>query len=136
MILCGMAVVRTPPDSDTGVPSPVVESACPLDCPDACTLHVTVHRGRIVEIDGSQKNPVTGGYICAKVRKFDERVYGPDRLQYPAIRVGPKPNTAANRSCRTRTAARTACSRRTISTRNCGDGLARRGWRERSALHR
>ena len=75
---------------EISAPSPVVETACPLDCPDACTLHVTVHRGRIVEIDGSRKNPVTGGYICAKVRKFGERVYGPDRLLYPAVRVGPK----------------------------------------------
>jgi anaerobic selenocysteine-containing dehydrogenase len=76
--------------TEIGAPAPVVDTACPLDCPDACTLHVTVHRGRIVEIDGSQKNPVTGGYICNKVRKFGERVYGPDRLLYPAIRVGPK----------------------------------------------
>src|SRR5262249_34003801 len=35
-------------------------------------------------------NPVTDGYICAKVRKFGERVYGPDRLLYPAIRCGRK----------------------------------------------
>jgi hypothetical protein len=33
---------------------------------------------------------VTNGYICAKVRKFDARVYGPDRLMYPAVRKGPK----------------------------------------------
>ena len=26
------------------------------------------------------RNPVTDGYICAKVRRFPERVYGPDRL--------------------------------------------------------
>ena len=41
-------------------------------------------------IDGSHKNPVTDGYICAKVRKFGERVYGPDRLLYPAVRKGRK----------------------------------------------
>jgi anaerobic selenocysteine-containing dehydrogenase len=85
-----MIAPRTPHELEIGTPSPVVDTACPLDCPDACTLHVTVHRGRIVEIDGSQKNPVTGGYICAKVRKFGERVYGPDRLLYPAVRVGAK----------------------------------------------
>jgi anaerobic selenocysteine-containing dehydrogenase len=33
---------------------------------------------------------VTGGYICAKVRRFPERVYGPDRLLHPARRKGPK----------------------------------------------
>ncbi len=113
----------------------MVETACPLDCPDACSLAVTVQMGKIVTIDGSHKNPVTDGYICAKVRKFGERVYGPDRLLYPAIRSGRKGSgtfkratwddaleliadalrtgqggrSAANRFCRTRTAARTAC---------------------------
>src|SRR6266542_3293861 len=71
-------------------PSSVVETACPLDCPDACSLAVTVHQGRIVTIDGSHRNPVTDGYICAKVRKFGGRVYGPDRLLYPAVRKGRK----------------------------------------------
>jgi anaerobic selenocysteine-containing dehydrogenase len=33
---------------------------------------------------------VTGGYICAKVRGFGDRVYGPDRLLYPAVRTGRK----------------------------------------------
>jgi len=73
-----------------GGPASIVETACPLDCPDACSLAVTVRHGRVLEIDGSHKNPVTGGYICAKVRKFGERVYGPDRLLYPAVRRGPK----------------------------------------------
>jgi anaerobic selenocysteine-containing dehydrogenase len=73
-----------------GGPASVVETACPLDCPDACSLAVTVQHGRVVTIDGSHKNPVTGGYICAKVRKFDQRLYGPDRLLYPAVRKGRK----------------------------------------------
>src|SRR6185436_11643577 len=71
-------------------PTSVVETACPLDCPDACTLSVTVQRGKAVAIDGSHKNPVTEGYICAKVRKFSGRVYGTDRLLYPAVRNGRK----------------------------------------------
>ena len=73
-----------------GGPASVVESACPLDCPDACSLSVTVHHGKIVEIDGANSNPVTGGYICAKVRKFGDRVYGADRLLHPGIRKGRK----------------------------------------------
>src|SRR5262245_27837291 len=73
-----------------GGPATIVESACPLDCPDACSLAVTVQRGRILNIDGGRKNPVTDGFICAKVRKFDQRVYGADRLLYPAVRKGSK----------------------------------------------
>ena len=45
---------------------------------------------RITIIDGSPHNPVTDGYICAKVRRFPERVYGSDRLLHPAVRKGPK----------------------------------------------
>ena len=67
-----------------------VATACPLDCPDSCSLDVTVEKGRVVEIDGSHVNPLTDGYICAKVRRFGERVYGSDRLKYPAVRSGPK----------------------------------------------
>ena len=67
-----------------------VQTACPLDCPDSCTLEVTVENGRIVKIDGGQENPSTRGFICAKVRRFADRVYGEDRLLYPAIRKGPK----------------------------------------------
>src|SRR5438874_5398410 len=79
-----------PREAVLGGPASVVETACPLDCPDACSLAVTVQHGRVITIDGSRKNPVTDGYICAKVRKFGERVYGPDRLLYPAVRRGRK----------------------------------------------
>ena len=67
-----------------------VRTACPLDCPDSCTLEVTVEKGRVVKIDGGDTNPSTRDYICAKVRRFGERVYGEDRLLYPAIRKGAK----------------------------------------------
>ena len=68
----------------------VVATVCPLDCPDSCSLDVTVQDGRISAVDGSALNPVTAGYICAKVRRFPERVYGPDRLLHPMRRRGPK----------------------------------------------
>src|SRR5262247_2227789 len=67
-----------------------VATVCPLDCPDACSLEVVVQDGRVTSVDGTHVNPNTDGYICAKVRRFPERVYGPDRLTYPAIRKGPK----------------------------------------------
>jgi anaerobic selenocysteine-containing dehydrogenase len=67
-----------------------VQTACPLDCPDSCTLHVTVEKGRVIKIDGGSANPATRDFICAKVRRFGDRVYGEDRLLYPAIRKGAK----------------------------------------------
>ncbi|MGB2718116.1 MAG: molybdopterin-dependent oxidoreductase [Vicinamibacterales bacterium] len=69
-----------------------VRTACPLDCPDSCTIDVTVENGRILEIDGGDENPVTRNYICAKVRRFASRVYGEDRLLYPAVRQGARGN--------------------------------------------
>ena len=77
-------------DAPLGGPTSVVETACPLDCPDACSLNVSVQTGKVVAIDGSHKNPVTNGYICAKVRKYEERIYSADRVLHPLVREGRK----------------------------------------------
>lgn len=68
----------------------VLPSVCPLDCPDRCALDVTVDAGRIVKIDGSKRSEYTDGYICAKVRRFNQRQYSPERVLHPMKRVGPK----------------------------------------------
>ena len=68
----------------------ITDSVCPLDCPDTCSLAVTVDAGRVTKVDGSTRNPFTEGYICAKVRRYPERVYSPLRIQYPQRRVGAK----------------------------------------------
>src|SRR5512137_3053768 len=75
----------------------VVDTACPLDCPDSCSLSVTTSGGRVVSLDGSRLNPVTDGFICAKVRRFGERVHSPIRIEHPAVRTGPKGNAAFSR---------------------------------------
>src|SRR5471032_1654210 len=90
MATAGKSKGVTKPEPILGGPATVVDTACPLDCPDACSLAVTVQHGKVINIDGSNKNPVTAGFICAKVRKFDELAYGPDRLLYPAVRDGKK----------------------------------------------
>ena len=68
----------------------IVDTACPLDCPDNCSLSVTVETGRIVDIDGSRLTPTTNGFICAKVRGFAGRVYHEGRVKHPQKRRGPK----------------------------------------------
>jgi anaerobic selenocysteine-containing dehydrogenase len=66
-------------------------SVCPLDCPDTCSLTVTVEDGRLVEIRGSHANPYTDGVLCAKVPAFYPGfVHGPRRLRTPLGRVGTK----------------------------------------------
>ncbi len=74
-----------------------VITACPLDCPDACTLDVTVSGSgpfqRIERIDAAPadaSNPLTDGWICAKVRRSADRVYSPERIHTPLVRTGPK----------------------------------------------
>jgi anaerobic selenocysteine-containing dehydrogenase len=66
------------------------DSACPLDCPDACSLSVAVEDGRVVKLDGSRRNPFTAGFICSKVRSWPEHAYGEGRLLYPEVRRGAK----------------------------------------------
>src|SRR5262249_5158186 len=68
----------------------VAESVCPLDCPDTCSLTVTIEEGRITTVDGSHRNPLTDGCICAKVRRYPERIYSPLRVRHPQRRVGAK----------------------------------------------
>src|SRR6266404_999300 len=68
----------------------VVHAACPHDCPDACGVLITVHDGRATKIQGDPSHPVTRGFLCAKVAKYLDRVYSPDRVLYPMRRVRPK----------------------------------------------
>ena len=66
-------------------------SVCPLDCPDTCSLSVTVEDDRVLEVRGSRANPYTAGVVCAKVaRDFPDFVHGPRRLLTPLRRAGRK----------------------------------------------
>ena len=81
-----MAVIDRPDGADTRV----VHTACTLDCPDLCSLAVTVTDGRIVDIDAGPHNPLTDGWICSKVKRHAKRVYAPERVMTPLVRTGPK----------------------------------------------
>ena len=59
-------------------------SVCPLDCPDTCSLSVTVAGDQVVGVRGSKANPITHGAVCAKVANYyPEFVHGPNRLRHP-----------------------------------------------------
>jgi anaerobic selenocysteine-containing dehydrogenase len=68
----------------------VVHGACPHDCPDACGVLITVDGLRATKIQGDPAHPVTRGFLCAKVAKYLDRVYSPERVLYPLRRVAPK----------------------------------------------
>ncbi len=82
----------------------VVHAACPHDCPDACGVLITIEDGRAIKIQGDPEHPVTRGFLCAKVAKYLDRVYSPERVLYPMRRVrskGPRALTEhADRSVR------------------------------------
>lgn len=66
-------------------------SVCALDCPDACSLDVTVDdQGRGLKLRGSPEHPVTRGFLCGKVTQYLEREYHPQRLGTPLRRIGAK----------------------------------------------
>ncbi|MFO1087416.1 MAG: molybdopterin-dependent oxidoreductase [Reyranellaceae bacterium] len=66
-------------------------SVCTLDCPDTCSLTVSVEDGRVVKVRGSEALPYTAGVICNKVaHDMATFVHGPQRLTHPLRRVGPK----------------------------------------------
>jgi len=66
-------------------------SVCTFDCPDTCSLSVTVEDGRIAKVRGSEAVPFTAGVICNKVaRDMTAFVHGPQRILHPLRRVGTK----------------------------------------------
>jgi len=63
---------------------------CPHDCPDTCVMTVDVEGDRAVALGGDPEHPFTQGFLCAKVNRYLERVYSPERILHPRKRVGPK----------------------------------------------
>ena len=67
-----------------------VLGACPHDCPDTCSLLTTVQDGIAIQVQGNPAHPQTDGVLCAKVARYTERTYHPERILHPLKRVGPK----------------------------------------------
>src|SRR3977135_3081229 len=66
-------------------------AVCTLDCPDTCSLTVTIESGRITKVRGSDALPLTDGVICNKVAHHSaDFVHGPGRLTNPLKRVAPR----------------------------------------------
>ena len=84
----------------------VVKNVCPLDCPDTCSMRVTVKDGVAIELKGDSDHRFTQGFLCQKMARFLERVYSPDRLLQPMKRVGQKGEGGSSRSAGTRPSTR------------------------------
>ncbi|HUO28923.1 MAG TPA: molybdopterin-dependent oxidoreductase [Bryobacteraceae bacterium] len=68
----------------------VRHSVCALDCPDTCSVLVSVEDGRATRLRGNPEHPVTRGFLCGKVARYLDREYSPARLLHPLRRTGPK----------------------------------------------
>jgi anaerobic selenocysteine-containing dehydrogenase len=68
----------------------IQRSVCALDCPDTCSILVTIENGRATKLRGDPHHAVTRGFLCGKVAQYLEREYSPSRLLYPQRRVGAK----------------------------------------------
>ncbi len=68
----------------------VLKTVCALDCPDTCSLRVTVENGRVTRISGDPDHPLTRGFLCHKVANYDRRLYSPLRVLHPMRRAGEK----------------------------------------------
>ncbi len=79
----------TPPAANLAPPVSI-HGACPHDCPDTCALLTTVENGVATRVQGNPAHPHTDGVLCAKVSKYTERSYHPERILTPLKRIGPK----------------------------------------------
>ncbi len=68
----------------------VLPTICALDCPDACSLHITVEGDRVTHLAGAPSHPITQGFACAKMARYPQRQEQDDRLLLPQRRVGKK----------------------------------------------
>jgi anaerobic selenocysteine-containing dehydrogenase len=53
-------------------------------------MTVDVEGDRAVALGGDPDHPFTAGFLCAKVNRYLERVYSPERILHPLKRVGRK----------------------------------------------
>lgn len=65
--------------------SEYVRSACPLNCPDSCTLLVKYEENGL-HVRGDMEKMGTKGFICPKGRALGGMVFSSDRLKYPLLK--------------------------------------------------
>jgi anaerobic selenocysteine-containing dehydrogenase len=86
-----IATPRDQLDSAVNQKARIGHTACPHDCPSTCALDIEIGAdGRMGRVRGSDTNSYTAGVICAKVARYAERLYHPDRLMHPMRRTGAK----------------------------------------------
>ena len=60
-----------------------IRTTCALDCQDACGIDADVEDGRVVRLRGAHDHPYTEGFLCIRLNRFLDRLYGPERVTRP-----------------------------------------------------
>jgi anaerobic selenocysteine-containing dehydrogenase len=63
----------------------LVQTVC-QECSVGCGLLVAVEDGRVIDVQGDDRHPVSGGTLCARGTAFVQGLSLPERLTQPAIR--------------------------------------------------
>ena len=97
----------------------VTLGACPHDCPDTCSMVVTVDGGRVTKVRGNPDHPFTQGGLCVKVTDFPNHIYAADRVTDAAAAgrtEGRGPASSRSRGTTPSTRSPTATGRSSPST--------------------
>lgn len=61
----------------------MIQTVCPRDCYDTCSVHVSVKNGSMIRTMGDSSHPITQGVLCPRGYKDIERVTSQTRISYP-----------------------------------------------------
>ena len=62
-------------------------TACTMDCPDACALVAVRGEDGRLKIKGNPDNPFTAGFTCVKLKDHVRRVQSPHRIKHPRLKT-------------------------------------------------
>lgn len=65
---------------------PIRRTVCNRDCPDACSILVTVEDGKATALRGDPRDPITHGFLCERTNLFLHRQYDQSRITTPLLR--------------------------------------------------
>ena len=67
--------------------SKTIYTTCTRDCPNTCGLSAVVENGRLGSLSGAPEHPLTRGRACVKAAMYIDRVYHPERVIHPMMRL-------------------------------------------------
>ncbi|MCP4153569.1 MAG: molybdopterin-dependent oxidoreductase, partial [bacterium] len=65
-----------------------ISTTCTRDCPDCCSILVTLKNGKITKHRANPANDYTRSFLCSKGNNYLKRHSSPNRLLGPMVRTG------------------------------------------------